>query len=601
MDICTVPPVTLDIINIRSFGAVVPTDVKAPLVADPVPGVIVMSDATNPAGTDQISTKRRVMDGVGLPSVGIAVQAMLVGGAAAVKVTMRSVISIPAMLMPTHTIPADTLDIANVRVLPEPVKVPLVAAPPAGEIVMSDAVNPTGLALKVKLIALVGFPEGLALQVITGAAATSVTVCGALAIPSLLMEIDTVPALTLETAKSRQFPLPVKAPLVAEPVMGVIVMSDASNVATEALKSISIRVVVGEPAALAVHVILAGGAAGATSVIVCGPLAIPSLLIEMDTVPADMLDIAKVRVFPVPVKAPLVAEPVPGLIVMSVASSPVGAPWKLKVMDGVGVPDAGLAVQVIAGGGAAAATSVIVCGPLAIPSLLMEMDTVPALTLETAKSRQFPLPVKAPLVADPVIGVIVMSDASNVATEALKSISIRVVVGEPAALAVQVISAGGGNTAAISITVLGSLAIPSLFIETDTVPALTLETDNARVVPLPVKFPLVAEPVRELMVMSDAANAPGSALNVKLIFVVVGLPAGVATQVISGTSSTMTTSAKLHTTSFPGTLTISMLVKIMSEFSPTSSVVRRAAAQRGSPAHGCGPACMVKFLVMVKG
>ena len=44
---------------------------------------------------------------------------------------------------------------------------------------------------------------------------------------------------------------------------------------------------------------------------------------------------------------------------------------------------------------------VTVCHPLTIPALLMEIETVPAITLETVNLRVFPEPDKVPLVAEP--------------------------------------------------------------------------------------------------------------------------------------------------------------------------------------------------------
>jgi len=92
----------------------------------------------------------------------------------------------------------------------------------------------------------------------------------------------------------------------------------------------------------------------------------------------------------------------------------------------------------------------------------------------------------------------------------------------PMSITVNMSGCGGGGIT--SVTVCGPLAIPSLLMETDTVPALTLVTANDRVVPVPVKAPLVAEPLAEASVMSDATSPVGSALKVKLIAVVVGSP-----------------------------------------------------------------------------
>ena len=53
-----------------------------------------------------------------------------------------------------------------------------------------------------------------------------------------------------------------------------------------------------------------------------------------------------VRVFPVPDKLPLVAEPVTGVIVISVATRFVGVALKLRLTEGVGFPVFTVAVQV---------------------------------------------------------------------------------------------------------------------------------------------------------------------------------------------------------------------------------------------------------------
>jgi hypothetical protein len=110
---------------------------------------------------------------------------------------------------------------------------------------------------------------------------------------------------------------------------------------------------------------------------------------------------------------------------------------------------------------------------------------------------------------------------------------IAVVTGLPVAVAVQVIGA-------TSVTVCELLEIPVRLIKIDTVPALTLETVKDRVVPVPDKVPLVAEPVPDVIVKSVATNDdPGSALKVKLTAVVVGLPVGAAVQVIGPVTDTV--------------------------------------------------------------
>jgi hypothetical protein len=68
--------------------------------------------------------------------------------------------------------------------------------------------------------------------------------------------------------------------------------------------------------------------------------------------------------------------------------------------------------------------------------------------------------------------------------------------------------------------------------ETETVPVLTLETVNVRVVPVPDKAPLDTDPVSDVIIKSFATNPVGAELKVKLIAVVIGLPVGVAVQVI---------------------------------------------------------------------
>ena len=166
--------------------------------------------------------------------------------------------------------------------------------------------------------------------------------------PARFIVMFTVPALTPEMFNVRLFPVPDKVPLVAEPVIGVIVISVETSPVGAPLK---LRLIdgVGLPVfAVAVQVT----AGGPVSVTVCGPLAIPVRFIETDTVPALTPEIVSVLVFPVPDNAPLTAAPglVPvGVIVMSVATSPVGVPLKLRLIDGVGLPVFAVAVQVIAG------------------------------------------------------------------------------------------------------------------------------------------------------------------------------------------------------------------------------------------------------------
>ena len=158
----------------------------------------------------------------------------------------------------------------------------------------------------------------------------------------------------------------------------------------------------------------------------------------------------------------------------------------------------------------------------------MEIDTVPARTSEIFNVRVVPVPDKVPLVAEPV-PEIVMFDAVNAPGSALKVKLISVVVGVPKGVALHVIS-GAGVT---STTVLAARSALPEVIETDTVPAITSETVNVRVVPVPDKVPLIAEPISEVIVMSDAVNVPGLALKVKLSVVVVGLPAAVTVQLFA--------------------------------------------------------------------
>jgi hypothetical protein len=145
--------------------------------------------------------------------------------------------------------------------------------------------------------------------------------------------------------------------------------------------------------------------------------------------------------------------------------------------------------------------------------------------LETVNVRVVPVPDKVPLVADPVPDVIVKSLTSNPVGTALKVKLIAVAIGLPVGVAVHVI----GPERKIDCE---KLAIPPLLIEISTFPILTLETVNVRVVPEPDKVPLVAEPLPDVIVKSVATKPVGSALKVKLIAVVIGLPVAVAVQVI---------------------------------------------------------------------
>jgi len=159
--------VTLETVNDR----VVPVPDKVPLVAEPVPEVIVISVAINPVGT--FKNPKLIAVVVGLP-VGFAVQVIL--GAGATSVTFREVVSTPAKLIDTDTVPALTLETVNERVFPVPDNVPLVANPVPEEILMFAAARFPGLALKVKLMAVVvGLPEADADHVILAAAARTVT------------------------------------------------------------------------------------------------------------------------------------------------------------------------------------------------------------------------------------------------------------------------------------------------------------------------------------------------------------------------------------------------------------------------------------------
>lgn len=92
--------------------------------------------------------------------------------------------------------------------------------------------------------------------------------------------------------------------------------------------------------------------------------------------------------------------------------------------------------------------------------------------------------------------------------------------------------------AAESVIVCGSFDIPARLIAIITVPAVTLETVNVRNVPLPDKLPDKADPVPGIMSMAHCDIVPGSELNTKLMAVVVGLPIGVAVQVIGAETHT---------------------------------------------------------------
>ncbi|MCL2793215.1 MAG: hypothetical protein FWD87_08990 [Spirochaetaceae bacterium] len=226
---------------------------------------------------------------------------------------------------------------------------------------------------------------------------------------------------------------------------------------------------------------------------------------EIDTVPPVTLETFNVRVVPEPDKVPLVAEPVPEVIVKSVATSPVGAALNVKFIEVVvGVPT-GVAVQAI---GPRSVT--VLVARSALPEV-METDTVPAIGLETVNVRVVPVPDKVPLVAEPVPEVIVMFDAFNVPGSAVKLKLISVVFGVPTAVAVQAL--------AISVTCCELLTTPARLMETDTVPALTLETFNVRVVPVPDKVPLVTEPVPEVIVTVKLSGEKPSCCRKKHRFI----------------------------------------------------------------------------------
>jgi len=111
---------------------------------------------------------------------------------------------------------------------------------------MSAAVSPVGKASKLKTIAFVaGLPEGVALQSVD-----NITVCGQLAIPARLMEIDTVPTAILERTNVLVVPAPIKPAIAAEPEPGVTEIWVAPNNPGLALNSNWIA----PPERLAVHV-----------------------------------------------------------------------------------------------------------------------------------------------------------------------------------------------------------------------------------------------------------------------------------------------------------------------------------------------------------
>jgi len=277
---------------------------------------------------------------VGLPSA-IAVQVIgpLTG-------TCCEVLTIPARLMEIDIFPVVTSETVNVRVVPVPDKVPLVAEPVPEVIVKSDATSPVGgAALNVNVMEVVtGVPTAVAVQVI---GPTTGTCCELLTIPVRLMEIDTFPVLTLETVNVRVVPEPDKVPRVAEPVPEVIVKSVATSPVGAALNVNVMEVVTGLPTAVAVHVI------GATSVAVLGARSALPEVMETDTVPTTTLEIVNARVVPVPDIVPLVADPVPEVIVMFDAVNAPGSASKVKLrVVVVGVPTA-FTVQLFATSGIA--------------------------------------------------------------------------------------------------------------------------------------------------------------------------------------------------------------------------------------------------------
>jgi len=66
--------------------------------------------------------------------------------------------------------------------------------------------------------------------------------------------------------------------------------------------------------------------------------------------------------------------------------------------------------------------------------------------------------------------------------------------------------------------------MPDLLMETVILPAVVTVTPNDHDVPLPVKLPLVTEPVPLVTVMSVAVNSVTALLKVKVMPVVLAVP-----------------------------------------------------------------------------
>jgi hypothetical protein len=316
-----VAPVTMMSPTAKLVGSISKVSVNSVVVTDPeVPFAVKPEKATGMAGATATAT---VFD-------------------AGVIVNPAGFASATVIVAPFATV---ILEIARVRVLPVPVRAPLVAPvtvmspadklvgstskPSVNAVVVTDPEVPFAVNAE-KVTAVVG----------TAAATATATVldAGVIVNPAGFASATVIfapfTAVMLEIARVRVVPVPVKAPLVAP----VTVMSPADKLAGSTSKTSVNAVVVTDPevpfavTAEKATAVVVGAAATATATVldvgvIVNPAGLAKATVKFAPFATVIVEIARVRVVSVPVKAPLVAP----VTVMSPADKLVGSTSKTSV------------------------------------------------------------------------------------------------------------------------------------------------------------------------------------------------------------------------------------------------------------------------------
>jgi len=333
-----------------------------------------------------------------------------------------------------------------------------------------------------------------------------------------------------EIARLRLVPVPLNAPFVAP----VTVISEAAKLVGSTLKVSVKMVVVTEPDvpfAVKPEKVTAVPATFTATVLDAGviakPTGFPTVTVMFTPLATAIAEIARVRVAPEPLKAPLVAP----VTVMSLAARVVGSALKVSVkMVVVTEPDVPFAVKpekvtaVPATFTATVLDAGVIVNPAGLASATVTFAPLATVIAEIARLRLVPVPLKAPLVAPNTV----ISLAAKVVGSALKVRVRDVVVTEPElpfAVKPKKVTAVGAAPTYTAVFKDDGLIVKPDGLASATVtfaPSATViaEISRLRLVPVPLKAPLVAP----VTVISLAAKLVGSALKVSVKTVVVTEP-----------------------------------------------------------------------------